>query len=48
MGVRKDWGGRELIRALGWGCSGELLLDQQRFEDAAEKFDAAIEIEKDK
>lgn len=26
--------------------SGELLLDQQRFEDAAEKFDRAIELEK--
>ena len=26
-------------------CSGELLLDQQRFEDAVEKFDKAIELE---
>lgn len=26
--------------------SGELLLDQQRFEDAVEKFDRAIELEK--
>ena len=25
--------------------SGELLLDQQRFEDAVEKFDKAIELE---
>jgi import receptor subunit TOM70 len=29
-------------------CSGELLLDQGRFEDAIEKFDKAIEIEKTK
>ena len=28
--------------------SGELLLDQKRFEDAVEKFDRAIEIEKAK
>lgn len=28
--------------------SGELLLDQQRFQDAVEKFDKAIEIEKSK
>jgi len=26
-------------------CSGELLLDQQRFEDAVEKLDKAIELE---
>ena len=26
--------------------SGELLLDQQRFEEAVEKFDKAIELEK--
>ncbi len=26
--------------------SGELLLDQKRFEDAIEKFDRAIELEK--
>jgi len=30
------------------GHSGELLLDQQRFPDAIEKFDRAIEIEKEK
>jgi len=30
------------------GCSGELLLDQQRFDDAIEKFDKAIELEKTK
>ena len=29
-------------------CSGELLLDQQRFQDAIEKFDRAIELEKAK
>lgn len=29
-------------------CSGELLLDQQRFEDAIRNFDEAIEIEKKK
>lgn len=29
-------------------CSGELLLDQQRFQDAVEKFDRAIELEKTK
>lgn len=28
--------------------SGELLLDQQRFQDAVDKFDRAIEIEKAK
>jgi len=28
--------------------SGELLLDQQRFDDAIEKFDKAIELEKAK
>ena len=28
--------------------SGELLLDQQRFEDAVEKFDKAVELEKQK
>ena len=28
--------------------SGELLLDQQRFQDAVEKFDRAIELEKAK
>lgn len=28
--------------------SGELLLDQQRFEDAVEKFDRAVELEKAK
>ena len=30
------------------GRSGELLLDQQRFEEAAEKFDKSFELEKDK
>jgi import receptor subunit TOM70 len=29
-------------------CSGELLLDQQRFQDAVEKFDRAIELERQK
>lgn len=29
-------------------CSGELLLDQQRYQDAIEKFDRAIEIERAK
>jgi hypothetical protein len=28
--------------------SGELLMDQQRFEDAVEKFDKAFEMEKQK
>jgi import receptor subunit TOM70 len=28
--------------------SGELLLDQQRFQDAVEKFDRAIELERQK
>jgi import receptor subunit TOM70 len=28
--------------------SGELLLDQQRYEDAVEKFDKAVELEKNK
>lgn len=28
--------------------SGEVLLDQQRFQDAIEKFDRAIELEKSK
>lgn len=28
--------------------SGELLLDQQRFQDAVEKFDRAVELEKAK
>lgn len=32
----------------GYARSGELLLDQQRFQDAVEKFDRAIEIEKKK
>ena len=32
-----------------WGTrSGELLLDQQRFDDAAEKFDKAFELERGK
>jgi import receptor subunit TOM70 len=29
-----------------FSSSGELLLDQQRFEDAVEKFERAIELEK--
>lgn len=29
-------------------CSGELLLDQGRFQDAIDKFDRAIELEKTK
>lgn len=29
-------------------CSGELLLDQQRFKDAVDKFDRAIELERAK
>lgn len=29
-------------------CSGELLLDQGRFQDAIEKFDRAIELERTK
>ena len=29
-------------------CSGELLMDQQRFEEAVEKFDKAFELEKSK
>lgn len=28
--------------------SGELLLDQQRFQDAVDKFDRAVELEKEK
>lgn len=41
-----------MIRTLRWVLmptgSGELLLDQQRFQEAVDKFDRAIEIENER